>query len=95
MNDFEIRLLYEKAITTYGMVGQTVVAIEELAELQKELTKALRGKLNPEHLTEEMADVTIMLDQLMMMYGIDRERLEQIMDEKLSRLERIMGGADE
>lgn len=52
------------AIDTYGKEHQIIVAIEELSELQKELTKILRGKGNEEHLAEEMADVRIMLSQL-------------------------------
>nr|DAT89583.1 MAG TPA: NTP-PPase-like protein [Caudoviricetes sp.] len=34
------------AIRTFGKENQKVVTIEELAELQKELTKDLRGKPN-------------------------------------------------
>lgn len=52
------------AIDTYGTEHQIIVAIEELSELQKELTKILRGKGNKGHLAEEMADVRIMLSQL-------------------------------
>ena len=60
-----------RAIETYGKDMQTIVAIEEMAELQKELTKALRGRPNIENIIEEMADVYIMLVQIRLMYDID------------------------
>ena len=61
--------LLQTAIETFGEEAQTVVAIEELSELQKELCKFLRGQGNAEHLAEEMADVQIMFDQLEIMHG--------------------------
>lgn len=76
-----------RAIKTYGKEAQTIVAIEELAELQKELTKALRGKLNKEHLTEELADVSLMMTQVLDMYGIDYEDVIKAKDIKIARLE--------
>lgn len=55
------------AIRTFGDTNQIVVAIEELSELQKELCKLLRGSGDREHIAEEIADVQIMLDQLLHM----------------------------
>ena len=76
-----------RAIQIYGKEAQTIVAIEELAELQKELTKALRGKMNKEHLTEELADVSLMMTQVLDMYGIDYEDVIKAKDIKIARLE--------
>lgn len=59
----------QNAISTFGERAQMVVALEELAELQKEITKQLRGKGDRDHLSEEMGDVQIMLDQLEIMFG--------------------------
>lgn len=75
------------AIDTYGPRLQTVVAIEELSELQKELTKFLRGRGNKKHLTEEMADVLIMVTQLQLIYHVGDEDIREVMDYKLKRLE--------
>ena len=47
---------------------QRVVAIEELSELQKELCKSLRSGADRPHIAEEIADVQIMLEQMMMLY---------------------------
>lgn len=66
---------YRKAIETYGAYAQTVVAIEELSELQKELCKAIRTGIgdpeNRDHIAEEIADVYIMLEQMEMLYDLD------------------------
>ena len=64
MIDAQRRKIYAKALETYGKDNQIIVAIEELSELQKELTKYLRGKLDENHLIEELADVCIMVEQL-------------------------------
>ena len=57
---------------------QTMVAIEEMSELTKELVKQMRGRDNKDAIAEEMADVEIMMCQLRLMYGIkttDRDAL--------------------
>lgn len=77
----------KSAIDNYGPRLQTVVAIEELSELQKELTKFLRGGGNKKNLTEEMADVLIMVTQLQLIYHVGDEDIREVMDYKLKRLE--------
>ena len=83
--------IYKKAINTFGESAQMIVALEECSELQKEITKLLRGKGNLEHLAEEMADVEIMLEQLELIYGVGLIQQKQVFKEnKLKRLaERI------
>lgn len=63
--------VYREAIDTYGAYHQTMMAFEEMAELMKELSKSLRGADNVEQIAEEIADVQIMLDQMMMLHGCD------------------------
>ena len=84
--DFVIRL----AIDRYGHIGQTVVAIEELSELTKELTKQIRGKGNHEHLVEEVADVLICVKQVKEMYNISEDELAETVRKKVSRLHKRM-----
>ena len=60
----------EAALSAYGSEIQRVVAIEELSELQKELCKSLRGQTDMQHIAEEIADVQIMLEQMMMLYEL-------------------------
>lgn len=56
------------ALSFYGCEIQQVIAIEELSELQKELCKSLRSGADRQHISEEIADVQIMLEQMMMLY---------------------------
>lgn len=82
--------ILEGAIKKFDRRHQVIVAIEEMAELQKELTKWLRSKGNAAGLLEEMADVSIMLNQLQLIFGDPTE--QEIA--KLERLERLVHGGD-
>lgn len=77
--------VYDKALETFGPATQSTVALEELAEAQKEICKMLRGQGNLDHLAEEVADATIMLEQIRVLYDIN-DRVCEYMDEKVSRL---------
>lgn len=76
-----------KAILHWGIKTQSVVCMEEAAELCQQISKQLRGKGDKNHLTEEMADVYICLDMLKKMYNIDPEQLEDEIWRKLARTE--------
>ena len=86
MNYQEATDTYKQAIETYGVRMQKLMAIEEMSELTKEICKDFRGKLNREHLIEELADVTITVDQLMIMYEISGDEIEQMRERKIERL---------
>lgn len=83
--------ILEAAIETWGEEAQIVVAIEEMSELTKALSKYLRYYLAEQgdhgqivaDIREEMADVGIMLNQMALIFGdpTDQEIL------KLLRLE--------
>ena len=77
--------VYDRIIANNGYVLQKIVAIEELSELQKELTKDLRGNANDEHIAEEMADVEIMLEQLKIMYD-NNDNVKRYKELKISRI---------
>lgn len=85
--------LYKKAIAKYGAKAQTVVAMEEMAELIKELSKAFRGYGNPDAIIEEMADVYIMLDQLKLIFGITGGEIKAMEMIKNNRLEDRLSNA--
>lgn len=55
---------FKAFVEKWGISAQMIVCLEECAELQKELTKILRGKINRENLAEEIADVYIMVRQI-------------------------------
>lgn len=60
--------ILKSAIARYGENAQMIIAMEEMAELTKELSKFLRGAHNEDSIAEEIADVRIMLDQLQSMF---------------------------
>ena len=82
----------EKAIDVYGTDLQKQVAIEEMAELTKEICKDFRGKGDRKHILEEIADVKIMLSQLLIMYDIKVWELNDVIVSKLTRLEERLKG---
>jgi len=61
--------IYLKAIKTFGKNKQLVVAMEECSELIKELSKCIRDKGNIQNLAEEIADVEIMIGQLLLIFN--------------------------
>lgn len=77
--------VYDEAITTFGANMQLVVALEEMSEVQKEICKILRGNGSVLHLAEEIADATIMLEQIRQIFGVNEE-VCQAMDRKVIRL---------
>lgn len=83
---YECRVsIYESLLARYGTLLQSIVALEELSECQKEICKCLRDKGDIEHLAEEVADATIMLEQIRHMYQLD-DKVSHYMDEKVQRM---------
>ena len=78
--------VYTNALIAYGEEMQLTVAVEELSECQKEVCKVLRGYGNMDHLAEEIADATIMLEQLRYFLGLNDLVCEK-MDQKIMRLD--------
>ena len=82
--------IYKQILSQFGNTMQTIVAIEEMSELQKALAKYLCGLQYHDYgdvlanIREEIADVQIMLDQLKLVFDSDNT-VEQIIDEKLQR----------
>lgn len=72
------------AIEAWGEDAQCLMAIEECAELTKALCKLSRGG-SADDVIEEIADVQIMIDQLVIMFG--EESVRKAEKEKLERLE--------
>ena len=93
--DYEVPMVYCKAITAYGIKAQSIVAIEELSELTKEITKQLRGIGDKSHLIEEIADVEIMLNQVKLMYDIYEGDVEEYKNRKIERLKAHLEERDE
>ena len=81
------------ALEKWGEGPQVAMVFEEMAELQKELCKNMRGADNVDHIAEEIADVQIMLEQMMILRDC-RELAEAWKSKKLDRLGRRIGGND-
>lgn len=72
-------------IDTFSEDAQKLMAIEEMSELMKEICKDFRGNTNKDAIKEEMADVLVMIDQLMIIYGIQLSDIHRIMNAKIER----------
>ena len=101
MKENEIMKLLETAQATYGYANQVVVAIEELCELGAVLSKYPRYTFHDdamealrEKVVEEAADVVIMLKHIQMIFEIQPDELEAMMDKKLNRLKRWLENDD-
>ena len=77
--------IYLKLIQKFGVENQCVVAVEELSELQKEVCKMLRKIGNVHNLAEEIADVQIILEQLVLIYNCESE-VVLLKQQKLQRV---------
>ena len=71
---------HQRALNKFGEANQKDMAIEEMAELTQALLKERRGRES--NVAEEIADVKVVLDQLMILYP-EWKTWEQI---KLARL---------
>lgn len=76
--------LFNRAIEKWGIEAQKNMAFEELGELIVALAQDRRGRVSREELLTELADVTIMCEQLATIIGF--EDYEKEMDRKLIRL---------
>ena len=89
------RQIINETMERYGIERQSLVAMEELSELQKAISKLVR---NPEertkplefkglkhNLIEEMADVLICMDQLIVFYKINHKDIQSVIDSKQER----------
>lgn len=77
---------WRESIETLGVTKQSIVCMEEPAELIQAVSKMLRGKPGAKaNLVEEMADTLICIHLLQLMHGITDEDLEQVVVAKTLR----------
>jgi NTP pyrophosphatase (non-canonical NTP hydrolase) len=76
--------LYDAAIAKWGVGAQKNMAYEEIGELLTALARDDRGRVTTEELLTELADVTIMCEQMAYILGF--EDYEKEIDRKLIRL---------
>lgn len=75
----------KKSIEHYGADLQTVVCMEECAELIQAISKMKRGKDNRDNLIEEIADVMICMEILKQVYGISDNEIQNYVCQKQNR----------
>lgn len=89
MTEEKKREICEIALEEYGYENQMLQAIEELAELQRAITRAIKAPADRDNLHEEIADVEIMLMQLRLIF--EPEEIDDWKASKLERLARMVG----
>lgn len=77
----------EKAVRKFGKTAQLIMAMEEMSELIQALSKDIRGKGSRNNISEEIADVEIMLAQLKIIYRNDND-VDEWRADKLSLLQK-------
>ena len=86
--------LFREAVTQWGVDAQVALAIEEMAELTKELCKLKRQDYSYtaqsiQPLIKELADVLIMLDQIAYTFDINTDI---VYEDNLKHLAKLLEG---
>lgn len=84
MEQSERREVYETALTKWGVENQLWMVCEECGELLNAIGKMRRERVTREDVITELADVTIMCEQIAQYIGYDDYTRE--MERKLERL---------
>ena len=88
MNKEQISIL-NSACDKWGKNTQVMLALEEMAELSKELLKNINRKENNEiQIKEEIGDVYIMLEELKIIYNISHFEILEVITKKVERLKK-------
>jgi hypothetical protein len=83
--------VYVNAFITYGEGFQIIKAVEEMSECIQAICKVCLGGEDFSNLAEEIADATIMLEQLRIIFN-NNEEVCRFMDEKILRLDANLRG---
>lgn len=83
--------IYREAINTWGPDMQIDMFIEEASELIQALIKHKRGKGDLNNIAEEIADVSIMLEQMAMVFDCYNQSVSY-KKFKLARLKNTLNG---
>ena len=86
MEKNERKKLYQKAIDTWGIDAQRYMLFEELGELVTAIAQENRGRVSKKDIITELADVSIMCEQMALFLGYDDYEKEK--EFKLDRLKK-------
>lgn len=81
----DLKNLSNEVIDTIGPLAM-IIAMEECSELQKAISKLLRGKGDTDNLAEEIADVIISIEFLKSKYQISDETITKWLNVKSERI---------
>lgn len=84
MEKTERRKIYENTLQKFGVENQLWMVVEEVGELLNAVGKMRRDRVTREDVITELADVTIMCEQIAQYVGW--EDYEKELDYKLNRL---------
>lgn len=86
LSEKERRRVLRKSVEKDPWKTKCTIVMEELAELQQQVSKQIRGYGDRVGLLEEMADAYICLNFLESIFNIQKEQLQKAIDVKLYRL---------
>lgn len=89
--DKETFEIYKLALDKWGIEAQIGMLIEECGELLSAVNKFNRSRCSRDDVLTELADVSIMVEQLPLIYGGYDKFLEE-KDKKLTRLFKRING---
>ena len=89
----ERKAIYREAIKNYGEENQLNKFVEELGEFLTELGRIRSGRGDKVKFADELADLTIMLEQLRLIFNVNDEVCAR-MDYKVRRLEGRLSGKE-
>ena len=87
----EYAAVLEENIKENGVALETVIAMEELAELIQAISKVKRYGFVGEYkdnLIEEIADVSIVIREIMMIFGLSVGDINEVIDSKIQRIKK-------
>lgn len=76
--------LYFEILQVWGISCQSNMMMEECAELIQAISHWKRGRNIAKNVLEEMADVSILLEQMILAFGV--EEFNKVKEEKFERL---------
>ena len=85
----EYAAVLEGNIKEHGVAFETVIAMEELAELIQAISKVKRYGFVGEYrdnLIEEIADVDIVITELLMAFNVSEDEFFSVLDRKIQRI---------
>lgn len=82
--EYEEKEICADALVTFGKDSQTTMLVEELGELLNAIAKCKRGRASVAEVITELADVSIMVNQMALLFGYTA-----FIAEKQRKLERL------